>query len=85
MNSHCISLIAPCTSFADGTAEATHPSSLRCGYCGASSSVGSRGLRAVLRVVTLDVRHPFEKEPDFKATSVNYGLSKLLAQAGEPA
>ncbi|GIK15171.1 MAG: RNA helicase [Planctomycetota bacterium] len=31
------------------------------------------------------VRKPFEKEPDFKATSVNYDLSALLAQAQEPA
>ncbi|MBK9119766.1 MAG: DUF3883 domain-containing protein [Phycisphaerales bacterium] len=31
------------------------------------------------------VRRPFEKEPDFKATSVNYDLSALLAQAEAPA
>ena len=31
------------------------------------------------------VRTPFEKEPDFKATSVNYRLDKLLASAQEPA
>lgn len=31
------------------------------------------------------VRKPFEKEPDFKATSVNYDLAALLAQAREPA
>ena len=31
------------------------------------------------------VRQPFEKEPDFKATSVNYDVAKLLAQAQEPA
>ncbi|MCK6484524.1 MAG: SNF2-related protein [Phycisphaerae bacterium] len=31
------------------------------------------------------VRRPFEKEPDFNATSVNYDLSALLAQAQEPA
>jgi Domain of unknown function (DUF3883) len=30
-------------------------------------------------------RTPFEKEPDFKATSVNYDLIQLLAQAREPA
>jgi len=30
------------------------------------------------------VRRPFEKEPDFKATSVNYDLDKLLLQAEEP-
>ena len=30
-------------------------------------------------------RTPFEREPDFKATSVNYDLNKLLAQAKEPA
>jgi len=30
-------------------------------------------------------RTPFEREPDFKATSVNYDLDKLLAQAKEPA
>ena len=37
---------------------------------------------------TTEVRYcrtPFEKEPDFKATSVNYDLDKLLAQAKEPA
>jgi hypothetical protein len=37
---------------------------------------------------TTDVRYvrvPFEKEPDFKATSVNYNLAMLLAQAREPA
>jgi len=31
------------------------------------------------------VRRPFDKEPDFKATSVNYSLSALLAHSGEPA
>ncbi len=31
------------------------------------------------------VRQPFEKEPDFNATSVNYDLSALLAQAEAPA
>jgi superfamily II DNA or RNA helicase len=31
------------------------------------------------------VRQPFSAEPDFKATSVNYDLAKLLAQAMEPA
>jgi hypothetical protein len=30
-------------------------------------------------------RTPFDKEPDFNATSVNYDLDKLLAQAGDPA
>lgn len=30
-------------------------------------------------------RKPFEREPDFKATSVNYHLSALLAQAEGPA
>ncbi len=35
--------------------------------------------------VVLYCRTPFEKEPDFKATSVNYDLDKLLAQAKEPA
>ncbi len=30
-------------------------------------------------------RMPFETEPDFKATSVNYDLEKRLAQAQEPA
>jgi hypothetical protein len=30
-------------------------------------------------------RTPFAKEPDFKATSVNYDLDYLLAQAREPA
>lgn len=31
------------------------------------------------------VRAPFEKEPDFKATSVNYDLAALLARSQEPA
>lgn len=31
------------------------------------------------------VRMPFEKEPDFNATSVNYDLAALLALAQEPA
>ncbi len=31
------------------------------------------------------VRTPFDKEPDFKATSVNYDLAALLAQSQEPA
>jgi len=47
----------------------------------------------ILALVILDadqeavryVRTPFEKEPDFKATSVNYDLDKLLAIAKEPA
>jgi len=30
-------------------------------------------------------RKPFEKEPDFNATSVNYDLAALLAQAEAPA
>ena len=37
------------------------------------------------RVDVRYVRQPFEKEPDFKATSVNYDLPALLAQAQEPA
>ncbi len=47
----------------------------------------------ILAIVVIDrdtsvvryCRTPFEKEPDFKATSVNYDLDKLLAQAKEPA
>ena len=47
----------------------------------------------ILAVVMMDndratvryARRPFEKEPDFNATSVNYDLEKLLAQAEEPA
>ena len=31
------------------------------------------------------VRHPFAREPDFGATSVNYELGALLAQSQEPA
>jgi hypothetical protein len=31
------------------------------------------------------VRTPFVREPDFGATSVNYDLNELLAQAKEPA
>jgi hypothetical protein len=30
-------------------------------------------------------RTPFEKEPHFKATSVNYDVDKLQAQSKEPA
>ncbi|MHB1543738.1 MAG: helicase-related protein [Gammaproteobacteria bacterium] len=30
------------------------------------------------------VRHPFQREPDFGVTSVNYDFAELLAQAGEP-
>jgi hypothetical protein len=29
------------------------------------------------------VRKPFQREPDFAVTSVNYNLAELLAQAGE--
>jgi superfamily II DNA or RNA helicase len=47
----------------------------------------------ILALVILDAnqedvryaRTPFEKEPDFRATSVNYDLDKLLAIAKEPA
>ena len=47
----------------------------------------------ILAIVIIDqdttevryVRTPFETEPDFKATSVNYDLAALLAQAQEPA
>jgi Protein NO VEIN, C-terminal len=46
----------------------------------------------ILAVVIIDqdstgvryCRSPFEKEPEFKATSVNYDLIKLLAQSREP-
>ena len=31
------------------------------------------------------VRHPFQREPDFGVTSVNYDLPKLLARAEKPA
>ena len=30
------------------------------------------------------IREPFQKEPDFGATSVNYDLSELLARAEPP-
>jgi hypothetical protein len=30
------------------------------------------------------VRRPFQREPDFGVTSVNYNLAELLARAGEP-
>jgi hypothetical protein len=30
------------------------------------------------------VRRPFEREPDFGVTSVNYDFAELLARAGEP-
>jgi hypothetical protein len=47
----------------------------------------------ILALVILDpdremvryLRMPFKKEPDFRATSVNYDLDKLLALAWEPA
>jgi hypothetical protein len=46
----------------------------------------------ILAIVEIDgeattpryVRQPFQREPDFGATSVNYDLSELLARAGEP-
>ena len=46
----------------------------------------------ILAIVTVDgdtgtpryVRRPFQREPDFGVTSVNYNLSDLLARAGEP-
>jgi hypothetical protein len=31
------------------------------------------------------IRRPFQREPDFGVTSVNYSLAELLARAGEPA
>jgi len=31
------------------------------------------------------VRRPFQKDPDFGVTSVNYDLSELLARAEDPA
>ena len=37
------------------------------------------------RVDVRYVHRPFEEEPDFQATSVNYDLPALLAQAQEPA
>jgi len=37
------------------------------------------------RVDVRYVHRPFEKEPDFQATSVNYDLPALLAQSREPA
>jgi hypothetical protein len=37
------------------------------------------------KIVVRYVRRPFDKEPDFRATSVNYDLSALLAQSKEPA
>lgn len=30
------------------------------------------------------VREPFQREPDFGVTSVNYDFGELLARAGEP-
>ena len=30
------------------------------------------------------LRKPFQREPDFGVTSVNYKLDELIAQAGEP-
>ena len=31
------------------------------------------------------LRRPFQREPDFGVTSVNYDFAGLLARAGEPA
>ena len=31
------------------------------------------------------LRHPFQREPDFGVTSVNYDFAKLLARAEAPA
>ena len=51
------------------------------------------GLAAVLAIVEFRaddahevhyVRRPFQREPDFKAASVNYTLQELLASAEEP-
>jgi hypothetical protein len=47
----------------------------------------------ILAIVVIDqdttvvryCRTPFERETDFKASSVNYDLDKLLAQSKEPA
>jgi len=36
------------------------------------------------RVDVTYVRNPFEREPDFGVTSVNYEISKLLAKGGKP-
>lgn len=30
------------------------------------------------------LRRPFQREPDFGVTSVNYNFAELLARAGEP-
>jgi hypothetical protein len=30
------------------------------------------------------VRHPFQREPDFGVTSVNYDFAELLARAKQP-
>ena len=30
------------------------------------------------------LRQPFQREPDFGVTSVNYKLGELIARAGEP-
>jgi len=31
-----------------------------------------------------NLRRPFQEEPDFGVTNVNYDLGELLARAGEP-
>ena len=31
------------------------------------------------------IRQPFQREPDFGVTSVNYNLSELMARATDPA
>jgi hypothetical protein len=46
----------------------------------------------ILAIVTVDgeaaepgyVREPFEREPDFAVTSMNYGLDRLLSRATPP-
>jgi hypothetical protein len=30
------------------------------------------------------LRRPFQREPDFGVTSINYDFAELLARAGEP-
>ena len=46
----------------------------------------------ILAIVQIDgeattpryIRQPFQREPDFGVTSVNYNLNELLARAGDP-
>ncbi len=62
---------------------------IMCIRCLMNSRIQYKPDEFIPAIVTIDngrtsvryVRKPFNKEPDFKATSVNYDLVKLMAQA----